>query len=63
MNIMDAVQILILLLLVLLILKPFLTCWLPAKWHSIFHRVMPPRALKYEGTWQKKSLKKDDDKS
>ncbi|KOC91526.1 cellulose biosynthesis protein BcsF [Winslowiella iniecta] len=63
MNIMDAVQILILLLLILLILKPFYTRWLPAKWHSIVHRVMPPRALKYETTWRKKSLNKDDDKS
>jgi len=63
MNIMDAVQILILLLLILLMLKPFYTRWLPAKWHRIIHRIMPPRHLKYEGTWHRKSSNNNEDKS
>ncbi|MBD8163960.1 cellulose biosynthesis protein BcsF [Erwinia persicina] len=54
MTLMDGVQIVILLLLILLLLKPFYTRWLPKKWHGAMHRVLPPRALKYEGTWRRK---------
>ncbi|MFS2221581.1 cellulose biosynthesis protein BcsF [Pantoea sp. B65] len=62
MSAIDGVQILILLLLILLLLKPFYTRWLPATWHGILHRFMPPRSLKYEGTWRKKSANRDDKK-
>ncbi|BCQ42604.1 MULTISPECIES: cellulose biosynthesis protein BcsF [Erwinia] len=55
MTLMDGVQIVILLLLILLLLKPFYSRWLPKKWRGILHRVLPPRALKYEGTWRRKS--------
>lgn len=54
MGMMDWVQIAILILLILLLLKPFYSHWLPRKWHGILHRILPPRALKYEGTWRRK---------
>ncbi|MCU5773834.1 cellulose biosynthesis protein BcsF [Erwiniaceae bacterium BAC15a-03b] len=63
MSFIDSVQILILLLLILLILKPFYSRWLPAAWHGMIHRLMPPRALKYEGTWRRKPADRDKDKS
>lgn len=62
MNIMDAVQIAILLLVILMILKPFYTRWLPAQWHAMVHRLIPPRWLKYRGTWQRNTTNRDDDK-
>lgn len=54
MTLMDGVQIVILLLLILLLIKPFYSRWLPRQWQGILHRILPPRALKYEGTWQRK---------
>ncbi|MBP2168900.1 cellulose biosynthesis operon protein BcsF/YhjT [Erwinia toletana] len=60
MSMIDGVQILILLLLILLILKPFYCRWLPAAWHGVIHRMMPPRSLKYEGTWRRKAADRED---
>ncbi len=59
MTLMDGVQITILLLLVLLLLKPLYTRWLPRQWRGVLHRVLPPRSLKYEGTWRRKSSGSD----
>lgn len=59
MNLMDWVQILILLVLALLLLKPVYARWLPKKWHGAIHRLTPPRALKYEGTWRRNSSTSD----
>lgn len=55
MILMDYVQIAILMLLILLFLKPVYTRWLPQRWNGLLNRLLPPRALKYEGTWQRKS--------
>ncbi|MEM6052036.1 cellulose biosynthesis protein BcsF [Erwinia sp. P7711] len=59
MTLMDGVQILILLVLLLLLLKPFYARWLPKKWHGLLLRLTPPRSLKYEGTWRRKSSTSD----
>lgn len=55
MRLMDFVEITILILLILLLLKPFYHRWIPRKWRGVMHRMLPPRALKYEGTWRRKS--------
>ncbi|MFK8256186.1 cellulose biosynthesis protein BcsF [Erwinia sp. AnSW2-5] len=62
MVLMDVVQIVILILLILLLLKPFYSRWLPKQWHGILHRILPPRALKYEGTWRRKPSGSDSKK-
>lgn len=61
MSLMDAVQILIVLLLLLLGFRPLYARWLPAGWRNISWRLLAPRALKYEGTWQRKTTKMDED--
>lgn len=53
MTLMEGVQILILLLVILLILKPVWSRWLPRQWRGMLQRVLPARSLKYEGTWQR----------
>lgn len=55
MTMMDIVQIVILLLLILLLLQPFYQRWLPRQWHGVLQRILPPRSLKYEGTWRRKN--------
>lgn len=62
MTLLDGVQILILLMLIALLTKPLYTRWLPARWRGITQRLLPPRSLKYEGTWQRRSTKTDKDK-
>ncbi|GLR07623.1 hypothetical protein COO59_09415 [Mixta theicola] len=62
MTLMDGVQILILLVLIALLTKPLYTRWLPARWRGVTQRLLPPRSLKYEGTWQRRSTKTDKDK-
>lgn len=62
MNLMDLVQILILLVLLLLLLKPLYARYLPEQWRGILQRILPPRSLKYEGTWQRNSSDPDADK-
>lgn len=59
MNMMDFVQIAILLLLILLFFRPVFTRWLPQRWRDVLNRLLPARALKYEGTWQRHSSKTD----
>lgn len=59
MTLMDSVQILILLVLLLILLKPVYSRWLPLTWRRIMLRITPSRALKYEGTWRRKSSKTD----
>lgn len=59
MTLMDIVQILILLVLLLLLLKPVYSRWLPDTWRRMVQRITPPRVLKYEGTWRRKSSKTD----
>lgn len=54
MTFMDAVQIAILLLLMVLLLKPLWQRWVPQKWRGLLHRLLTPRALKYEGTWRRR---------
>ena len=62
MTIMDGVQILILLIVILLLLKPFYTRWLPGKWHGLRHRMLPPRHLKYQGAWRRKTAHRENNK-
>ncbi|ARJ41764.1 hypothetical protein B1H58_06830 [Pantoea alhagi] len=62
MTLIDGVQILILLVLIALLLRPLYTRWLPARWRSVTQRLLPPRSLKYEGTWQRQPNKTDKDK-
>ncbi|MFD1800981.1 cellulose biosynthesis protein BcsF [Mixta tenebrionis] len=62
MTLMDGVQILILLLLIALLTKPLYTRWLPARWRGLTQRLLPPRSLKYEGAWQRRSTKTDKEK-
>lgn len=59
MTLMDGVQILILVILLLMLLKPFYARWLPSQWRRLVLRVTPPRALKYEGTWRRNSSESD----
>lgn len=59
MTLIDVVQILILMVLLLLLLKPFYARWLPRQWRRLVLRITPPRALKYQGTWRQKSSKSD----
>ncbi len=59
MTFMDGVQILILVILLLLLLKPFYAGWLPNQWRQFSLRIMPPRALKQEGIWRRNSSKSD----
>lgn len=63
MTLMDWVQIVTLLLLILLLLKPLYSRWLPKHWRRLRHRALPPRALKYEGTWRRKTSGTDSKKS
>lgn len=62
MTLLDGVQILILLVLIALLTKPLYSRWLPARWRGLTQRLLPPRSLKYEGTWQRRSTKTDKDK-
>ena len=62
MNLSDMVQILILVVLLLLLLKPVYARWLPKKWHRLRLRLTPPRALKYEGTWRRNAATPPDKK-
>lgn len=62
MNLSDIVQILILVVLLLLLLKPVYARWLPKKWHGLMLRLTPPRALKYEGTWRRNAATPPDKK-
>jgi len=59
MNLMDWVQIALLTLVILLFLKPLYRQWLPRRWNGMLNRLLPARALKSEGYWQRKSSKKD----
>ena len=59
MNLMDWVQIALLTLVLLLFLKPLYRQWLPRRWNGMLNRLLPARALKSEGHWQRKSSKKD----
>ncbi|MCZ4059654.1 cellulose biosynthesis protein BcsF [Pantoea sp. LMR881] len=59
MNLMDWVQIALLILFLLLFLKPLYRHWLPRRWHGLLNRLLPARALKSEGYWQRKSANKD----
>jgi hypothetical protein len=59
MNLMDWVQIALLVLFILLILKPLYQQWLPRRWNGIMNRLLPARALKSEGHWQRQSSEKD----
>ncbi len=56
MTLMDWVQVAILLLLILLLLKSLLTRRLPRRSGWLL-RLLPARALKSEGQWQRKSPK------
>ena len=59
MTLMDGVQIAILLLLILLFLKSLWRRWLPRRSTSLLMRLLPARALKSEGQWQRQSTKTD----
>ncbi|MBV4367458.1 cellulose biosynthesis protein BcsF [Erwinia sp. BNK-24-b] len=59
MTLTDDVQILILLVLLLILLKPVYARWLPRQWRGLVLRVTPPRALKYEGIWRRNSSESD----
>lgn len=59
MTLMDWVQVAILLLLILLFFKSLLMRWLPRRSTSWLMRLLPVRALKAEGHWQRKTHKTD----
>ncbi len=59
MTLMDWVQVAILLLLILLFLKSLLARWLPRRRSGWLMRLLPARALKSEGQWQRKTHKTD----
>ncbi|MDH2068838.1 cellulose biosynthesis protein BcsF [Pantoea sp. GD03673] len=59
MNLMDWVQIALLIVFILLILKPVWQQWLPRRWNGLLNRLLPARALKSEGYWQRQSPKTD----
>jgi len=59
MNLMDWVQIALLAIFILLILKPLWQRWLPRRWNGLLNRLLPARALKSEGHWQRQSSKTD----
>ena len=59
MTLMDWVQVAILLLLILLFVKSLLSRWLPRRSSSWLMRLLPARALKSEGQWQRKTQKTD----
>lgn len=59
MNLMDSVQIALLVLFLLLFLKPLYRHWLPRRWNGLLNRLLPARALKSHGYWQRESSKKD----
>lgn len=59
MNLMDWVQIALLILVILLFLKPLYQKWLPRRWNGIMNRLLPARALKSEGYWQRQSSEMD----
>lgn len=59
MTLMDWVQIIILLLLIVLFLKSLLVRWLPRSSNSLLMRLLPARALKSEGVWQRNTTKTD----
>lgn len=59
MNLMDWVQIALLILVILLFLKPLYQKRLPRRWNGIMNRLLPARALKSEGYWQRQSSETD----
>ena len=59
MNLMDWVQIALLAIFILLILKHVWQRWLPRRWNGLLNRLLPARALKSEGDWQRQSPKTD----
>lgn len=59
MTLMDYVQILILLMVLLRLLKPVYARWLPRRWRKLMLRIIPPHALKHEGTWRRKPSESD----
>lgn len=61
-TLMDGVQIALLLLLLLLLCRPFWAGWLPRRWLGLTRRWLPPRALKYEGTWKRHASPTDNAK-
>lgn len=59
MSLMDIIHAGIFFLLTLLVLRAFLPRWLSARWRGFIHRLTPSRAMKYEGTWRRKSSQSD----
>ncbi|OSN02089.1 cellulose biosynthesis protein BcsF [Lonsdalea populi] len=59
MNLMEIMHAGILFLLIILVLWVFLPRWLFARWRGFIHRLTPSRAMKYEGTWRRKSSQSD----
>jgi hypothetical protein len=59
MTLMDLAQIALLIFFILLFLKPLYRHWLPRRADGFWHRLLPTRALKFEGNWQRKSANKD----
>ncbi|MGK3144014.1 cellulose biosynthesis protein BcsF [Pantoea sp. C2G6] len=59
MNLMDWVQIALLVMVSGLLLKPLFYPWLPRRWSGLLNRLLPARALKPEGHWQRQSPKTD----
>lgn len=59
MTLMDWVQVAILLMLILLFLKSWFVRWLPNSSSSLLLRLLPTRALKSEGQWQRQTAKTD----
>ncbi|MFP1858524.1 cellulose biosynthesis protein BcsF [Lonsdalea quercina] len=59
MNLMEIMHAGILFLLTILALRTLFPRWLSARWRGIIYRLTPSRAMKYVGTWRRKSSQSD----
>ncbi|MFP1735637.1 cellulose biosynthesis protein BcsF [Lonsdalea quercina] len=59
MNLMEIMHAGILFLLTILVLRTLFPRWLSARWRGFIYRLTPSRAMKYVGTWRRKSSQSD----
>ncbi|MFP1728123.1 cellulose biosynthesis protein BcsF [Lonsdalea quercina] len=59
MNLMEIMHAGILFLLTILALRTLFPRWLSARWRGFIYRLTPSRAMKYVGTWRRKSSQSD----
>ncbi|MFP1733204.1 cellulose biosynthesis protein BcsF [Lonsdalea quercina] len=59
MNLMEIMHAGILFLLTILVLRTLFPRWLSARWRGFIYRLTPSGAMKYVGTWRRKSSQSD----